>query len=90
MVKTKGLVNNLSYLSFKTGNKTPANCINTLISCLFESFILSFNAFIRSFIHCMVTLPKLSFIKLIIAYALYFLFCQFPLSLIFGKYFITS
>lgn len=76
------LVNTFSSLSFKTGNRTPVNCIKVLITFLLGSFILGLRLFINSFMHPMVTLPKLSLIKEIILSALYFLFCQLELSFI--------
>ena len=60
----------------------PVRLTNVLMSCLFVSLILVFKVATKSWTHVIVTLPKFSFIKLIKAYPLYFLFCQLELSFI--------
>ena len=70
------LVNILRSLSFKTGKRVAVSCMKVLTMFLFESLMWGFRVFIRSFMHEIVTRPKLSLTKAIMAYALYFLVCQ--------------
>ena len=61
------LVKTLRSLSFKTGNRVAVSCMKVLTMFLFESLMWGLSVFIRSFMHEIVTRPKLSFTKAIIA-----------------------